>query len=79
MQKNKKSEEKTQKNRKGTLLGSFFSREEPDKDYLPDLQKQWHAMGHGERIKFILGGLVGLFLFIGALLLIYLIILAIKS
>ena len=60
-----------------TLLGWFVSREEPDKDYMPDLKSQWGSMNCNERIKFIAGGIVGLVLFIGALLLVYILLSAI--
>ena len=77
MPENKKPKDK-EPGKKRTILGAFLAREEPDEDYIPDLKEQWHSMGRSERIKFILGGLVGLILFIGGITLIYLIILAIK-
>jgi hypothetical protein len=61
------------KGKRASLLSWFVSKEEPDKDYMPDLKSQWAKMTTPDRVKFILGGLIGLILFICALLLVYLI------
>ncbi len=61
------------KEKRPSLLSWFVSKEEPDKDYMPDLKAQWANMSAPDRVKFVLGGLIGLILFIGALLLVYLI------
>lgn len=58
-------------NRKKTILELFFTRSERDKDYIPDLTKQWSAMDTPQRIRFVFGAVVGLIIFIGALLLVY--------
>lgn len=64
------------KNKK-TLMGWFVSREEPDKEYLPDLKSQWANMKRPERVRFVLGAIVGLVVFIAALVLVYFILAAI--
>ncbi|HEY9122011.1 MAG TPA: hypothetical protein VIM80_03360, partial [Brevefilum sp.] len=61
------------------ILGAFFTREEPDKEYLPELKDQWATMKKGERIKFAIGAIVGLAIFIAALMLVYMIISGIIS
>jgi len=70
---------KRQKKEKKTLLGLFFAREEPDKAYFPDLKTQWRKMDQHERIKFILGALVGLIIIVGALILVYIALVAIRG
>lgn len=67
----KETKEKSHNNRRKGLFGWFFTREEPDKDYLPDLKSQWNKMDTSERIKFIAGAIVGAALLIGALVLVY--------
>jgi hypothetical protein len=59
------------KEKKKPLSGWFFTREDPDKDYLPDLKSQWAQMDNAERAKFVIGAIVGAMLFIGALTLVY--------
>jgi hypothetical protein len=59
------------KDKRKPLSGWFFTREEPDKDYLPDLKSQWGQMDSAERGKFIIGAFFGAMLFIGALILVY--------
>lgn len=54
-----------------SLSSWFFTREEPDKNYLPDLKTQWGIMTRAERVKFVFGALIGLLLFISALVLVY--------
>ncbi len=61
------------KTKRTSLLNWLVSKEEPDKDYMPELKSQWAKMTIPDRVKFVLGGLIGLILFIGALLLVYLI------
>jgi|LDZU01.1.fsa_nt_gi hypothetical protein len=79
MQNKKNSDEKPQKKRRKTILGAFFTREEPDKEYLPELKDQWASMEKGERVKFIIGASVGLVVFIAALVLAYMVISGIIS
>jgi hypothetical protein len=67
----KETKEKSHDKRRKGLLSWFFTREEPDKDYLPDLKSQWNKMDTSERIKFIAGAIVGAAFFIGALVLVY--------
>jgi hypothetical protein len=63
--------------KKKTLLGWFVSREEPDKEYLPDLKSQWANMGRPDRVKFILGAIFSAVVFIAALVVVYFILAAI--
>ncbi len=70
---------KRQKKEKKTLLGLFFAREEQDKAYFPDLKTQWGKMDQNERVKFILGALVGLIIIVGALILVYIALVAIRG
>jgi hypothetical protein len=65
------SEKHPIKEKKKPLSGWFFTREDPDKDYLPDLKSQWALMDTAERAKFVIGAIVGAMLFIGALILVY--------
>jgi len=58
---------KHERRKRKSILGSLFTREEPDKDYLPELQSQWGKMNSSERVKFVIGAILGLALFIGAL------------
>jgi len=63
---------KHERRKRKSILGSLFAREEPDKDYLPELQSQWGKMNSSERVKFVIGAILGLALFIGALTIVYL-------
>ena len=72
----KKNRDDNNKNKK-TFMSFFFSRQEPDEDYLPDLKSQWQKLDKREKITFVLGGIAGLILFIGSLVLVYLVIAAI--
>jgi len=65
------SEKPPIKEKRKPLSGWFVTREEPDKDYLPDLKSQWAHMDSTERVKFVIGAIVGAMLFIGALILVY--------
>lgn len=73
------SQKPPNKENKKNLLGWFVSREEPDKDYLPDLKSQWTNMNRPERVRFVLGAIFGAVVFIGALVLVYFILAAIVS
>lgn len=53
--------------KKKTILSALFTKEEPDKTLLPELKDQWAELTGKERVKFILGGLFGLILFVGTL------------
>lgn len=63
------------KNRKGeerkSIFNSLFSRPSRDEAYLSDLKAQWAKLDLAGRIQFVLGAILGLALFIGALLLAY--------
>jgi hypothetical protein len=54
-----------------SILGRFFSRPSRDEAFVTDLKTQWAALDSSGRVKFIIGALIGLVLFIGALLLAY--------
>lgn len=73
MQKQTNSKTPEEKNQRKSLFGWFLAKGEPDKDYLPDLKSQWKKMDRGNRVKFILGSMFGAVLFIGAILVVYLI------
>lgn len=72
MAKKSESGEEKEKEKKQSLLGSFFGKQERDKDYLPDLRSQWDSMDQRERVQFVIGGILGLVLFVGALIGVYL-------
>ena len=67
-------EQKTNQERRKrkSILEALFTREEPDKDYMPQLNAQWEKMNQPERVKFILGAVLGLVLFFVALTIVYL-------
>lgn len=62
-----------QKEKRNSLLGWFMTREEPDQDFIPDLQSQWSQMDFPGRVKFVVGIIIGAVLFFGALYVVYLI------
>lgn len=64
-QENPQSGKKIRKRK--TILGALFTREEPDQDYIPELKSQWNKMDKTERVKFVLGAVLGVILFFGAL------------
>lgn len=70
MPENKKSKDNNPKKQKRKFLDIFFAREEPDKDYIPELKTQWNTMNNGERVKFVLGAVVGLLIVLGGIILI---------
>ena len=79
MSENKKSKnDKSNKKRRG-LMDFFLTREKPDEDYIPDLKTQWNAMNNVQRVKFILGAVVGLTIILGGIVLIFLLISALQS
>jgi hypothetical protein len=73
MSREKNTEKPQQKEKRNSLLGWLISREEPDQDYVPELKTQWAHLDLAGRIKFILGAIVGAFLFFGALYVVYLV------
>lgn len=73
MSSKKTSSDKQKLNQKKSILASFFGRQERDETYIPELKTQWAQMETGARVKFVLGALLGLILFIGALVLVYLV------
>lgn len=79
MPEGKNSKDNNHKKQKRRLLDIFLTREEPDENYLPELKAQWNAMDNGERVKFILGALVGLIIILGGMFLIYYLISAMQS
>jgi hypothetical protein len=74
----RKSKDNNQKKQKRRLLDIFLTREEPDENYLPELKSQWNAMDNRERVRFILGALVGLIIILGGMFLIYYLISALQ-
>jgi len=66
-----RSQKKEENSQDKTIMDWLFSRQKMDQDYVPDLKSQWAQMDNPDRIKFVLGGVVGLLLFIGALALAY--------
>ena len=72
--------EDSEKSKKRFSLSSWFvAREKPDEDYMPDLRTQWGSMKGIGKVKFILGAVVGLVVFLGALFLVFLILQAIMG
>ncbi len=63
--------EQDNKERK-SIFESLFSRGKRDKEYVPNLKNQWSQMTPNERVKFILGAVFGLILFVGSIVLVYL-------
>jgi hypothetical protein len=53
--------------KKKSLLSALLDRPEKDTAYMSDLQGQWDRMSHDERVKFVLGAVFGLVLFVAAL------------
>ena len=76
MKPEKSPQKPAHKEKRKTLMGWFFSREEPDKEYLPDLKSQWVSMERTERVKFALGAIFGAVVFIAALIMVYFILAA---
>lgn len=60
-----------QKEKRNSLLGWFVTREEPDQDFMPELQSQWARMDFAGRVKFVIGIIIGVVLFFGALYVVY--------
>lgn len=77
MKPQKTPQKPAQKEKKKSIMGWFTSREEPDKDYVPDLKSQWANMEHADRVKFVVGAIFGAVVFIAALVLVYFILAAI--
>jgi len=73
------SQEKFNNHQKKSFLRSLFTKEEKDETYFPELKEQWQKMDRKERLKFLLGAIFGLILFISALVLVFLIINAMKK
>jgi len=78
MAEQKKSKNSKKEKQKRKLLDIFLTREEPDQDFLPELKSQWKSMNKGERVKFIIGALIGLIIFVGGLILAYVILSALR-
>lgn len=57
---------------KKSVLGIFFCKEEKDKTYFPELKDQWQSMERKDRLKFVLGAIIGLILFVSFLVLVFL-------
>jgi hypothetical protein len=74
-----KSNNNNQKRQKRKLLDIFLTREEPDKDYMPELKAQWNTLNNRERVKFVFGAFVGLLIVVGGIILIILLIFALQT
>jgi len=72
MSNQKKQKPNQKKKKRKTILGTLFAREEPDKEYIPELKSQWEKMDDPERVKFAFGAILGLILILGALIGMYL-------
>lgn len=72
MDKKQEPQKKKEKKERKSFIESLFSRGKPDEEYIPDLKEQWSDMTTGEKVKFILGALFGLILFVGSIVLVYL-------
>ena len=59
-------------NPKKTILSTLLGKGDPDTTYISDLRKQWAEFAPSHRIYFLLGGLAGLLLFLGALIVVFL-------
>ncbi len=79
MPKDNNARDKNAQKKKRGFLDIFLTREEPDEDYVPDLKAQWNAMNNAERVKFILGAIIGLIIVLGGIVLIFLLISALRS
>lgn len=55
-----------------SLFDRFLSNPSRDESYFSDLKTQWSKLDTPERTKFILGAVIGVILFLGALFLAYL-------
>ena len=72
--KNNKSTETDQKGKpKKSILRAFFGKKEPDKAYMSDLRYEWQNMIQKDRVKFVLGAVFGLIIFIFALIMVYIV------
>ena len=71
MPEDKKESKKLDGDKGNTFFGRLFSRPQQDETYVSDLKAQWAELDKPGRLKFIIGALVGLALFIGTLLLAY--------
>ena len=63
----KQGPEKEEAEPKRSIMGSLLSRTERDKEYFVDLQSQWVSMDNTAKIKFVVGMVFGLVVFIAAL------------
>ncbi len=62
-----------------SILGAFFSKSKKNETYFPELRAQWKGMDKGDRVKFVLGAILGLAIFIGALVVVYFLLAAIAG
>lgn len=79
MSEEKKSNDKDQNKSKRNLMDLFLTREKPDEDYIPDIKDQWDKMDTGQRVKFILGAVLGLLIVLGGIILIIFLISALQT
>lgn len=62
---------KSTDHQKPSLLNIFMAKEKPDKTFYPELKEQWKGLNLREKIKFIFGAFIGLIIIVGALALVY--------
>jgi hypothetical protein len=71
-EKRNKSKNEGRDQRKG-IVAWLFVKPARDETYISDFKAQWMDLDPPGRVKFVLGALIGLILFIGALILAYLV------
>jgi len=75
----KDKKNKSEDNQKPSLLNIFMTKEKPDKTYFPELKAQWKELEGRDKVKFILGAIVGLIIIAGALALVYYLLVLIRG
>lgn len=66
-----KKSPKKERERRPSLLKTLFARQERDQEYMSDLNSQWEDLDDAGKTKFVIGAVVGLILFVGALALVF--------
>ena len=71
MPEDKKDSKKLDGDKMNTFFGRLFSRPQRDETYISDLKAQWVELDKSGRVKFVIGAMIGLALFVGTLVLAY--------
>jgi hypothetical protein len=71
MSKKEKGSQPKDPDQRKSILNRLFSKPSRDETYLSDLKTQWAELDSSGRAKFVLGALIGVIVFIGALILAY--------